>query len=894
MKNNTISFSQPLPLNIINNSKQKVASLNRQTTSLSVLELPNYKELGYYHPLIAFGNRDEDYTKKLAERWKLQPDKIELLKSIENKVGIERLKMGARIRDDWMRTIITSTHFNNDDIENTIIRTCKTPFMGEIIKNGNLFMNAAQDGNIHGQMNLGEGESKALGLFSDDTDFIDNYEVSIKDGDKDLKFNVAPQKNNNGYSAQYKLEGNGVTLERNQVINKGFYELLKIKNNSGKDKSVHIDLSAHTRDIFEVRSNSKNLLGTKFSHIDLLGKDGKTEGYILNTEMASDREIGAKILVKDKDGEPVNFNLENNNLKAIINIPSGKTKEIQVNIQPTLNNKPYVNGKTIEEKAIPVSFEQAINQMQKNNDTRFSQILIQGSGPMRNANRIIQQNLQDLEMMTNILSIEGKEHKYIPAGLPRFTCLFGRDSIITAKEILPLNPGIVKGTIDLLSGYQGKTYDEEKAKDPTFTRERYARREEEPGKILHENRVGELARQKKIHFDPYYGTVDATPLWLSLISDYYKWTGDKETVSNLVNSGKIQKALNWIDKNSVSESKYLIIKGGDNDFLQNQIKNQVWKDSNNSLKHELDEKGKLKDPVYPVALAEVQGYVYRAKKDIAEIYRDLGKKAEADKLDKEAEELKKNFNREFWVKENNFIASGLDLGAGKTPIRSVSTNGAQCLASGIVDYDKAQKMEQIIMDPKMMNSGWGIRTLSKMRSLERNEQEFAYDSMSYHNGSVWPHDTALVAAGLSPENKAKITANLIEAADKFGGRIPELYAGFARKTEDKDIQSYPEACSPQAWSAASLPYGIITSLGIKPDIKNKTLVFENPAMPDNIEKIAIENLNYAGRKISLLVKKDEKNRLNIMAKDMDTSEIYKTFKSDNIYKIDLEKQLVLR
>ncbi|MFA6988652.1 MAG: amylo-alpha-1,6-glucosidase [Candidatus Gastranaerophilaceae bacterium] len=890
MKNNIVSSSPFLPLNITKNSRQKTSDSIIPNSDLHVSNLPNYKECGCYRP-ITFGNsNNKSYAAEMVQKLKLSPEQKMLLTGLEERVGTERFKIGASIRNGWLASIITNPYFNKEDIENAVTRTCKSQFMGEIIKHDNLFMNAAADGNIYEEMNAGEGESKALGLFSDDTDFVDNYEVAIKDGDKKLKLEVDSKKNN-GYSTQYKLSGNCVTLERNQVINKGFYESFKVKNNSARDKTVSIDLSAHIKDIFETRFHTKNCIGNNFT-CQPIEKDGKIEGYILNTDVSPDRKMGIKVLVKvveDKDSESVNFNVENNNLKAKINIPAGKTKEVLVNIQPILNNKPYVNGTTIEENSLPASFEQAIKDVQEKKSAGFSRISIKGSGLMQNAGKVVQQNLQDLEMLTNILSVEGKDHKYIPAGLPRYACLFGRDSIITSKEILPLNPDIAKGTIELLSEYQGKTFEEAKTKDPGLTRERYLQKEEEEGKIPHELRVGELSRQKKICFDPYYGTVDATPLWLSLISDYYKWTGDKETVSKLIKTGKIQKALDWIDKNSTSESKYLIIKGGENDFMKNQgkIKNQGWKDSGDSLKHELNEKRKIKDPTYPVALAEVQGYVYKAKKEIVQVYRDFKMESEAKKLDKEAEELKKNFNRDFWVEENNFIASGLDIGAGSTPVKSVSTNGAQCLATGIVDPDKAQKMEQIIMDPEMMNSGWGIRTLSKMRNKEKNEPEYAYDPMSYHNGSVWPHDSALVAAGLSHKNNAKIAANLIEAAKKFGGRIPELYAGFEKKDGDKDIQSYPEGCSPQAWSAASLPYGIISSLGLKPDIKNKTLIFENPEIPDNMEEIAIENLNYAGKKISLLVKKDKENGLNIQAKDMETAGIYETVKSGNTYKIGI-------
>jgi glycogen debranching enzyme len=322
-------------------------------------------------------------------------------------------------------------------------------------------------------------------------------------------------------------------------------------------------------------------------------------------------------------------------------------------------------------------------------------------------------------------------------------------------------------------------------------------REAEPGKIPHEVRHGELSIFEKVPHSCYYGSVDSTPLYLILLSEAYQWTGDLELGRDYLKAAEA--ALNWIDQYGDPDGDGFV------EYKERPrpgLKNQGWKDSEDST---CFASGELAES--PIALSEVQGYVYAAKTRLSDLYRRLGEFEKAERLSAQARDLKKNFNQKFWMPKQQFYAMALD--GRKNQVDGIASNAGHCLWSGIVDEDKASYVVRRLMDYDMF-TGWGIRTLSS--EMRR------YDPLSYHNGSVWPHDTSIAAAGMHRYGFSKeasaLSVSLLDAATLSSDRrVPELFAGFVRRERSRPIP-YPAANSPQAWASGAIIYCIETLLGL--------------------------------------------------------------------------------
>ncbi len=357
---------------------------------------------------------------------------------------------------------------------------------------------------------------------------------------------------------------------------------------------------------------------------------------------------------------------------------------------------------------------------------------------------VVHRSLLDLRILRN--RWEGLE--FFAGGLPWYATLFGRDSLLSALETLAFEPGIAAQTLRLLARYQGQRVDEE--------------RDEEPGKILHELRVGELARLGEIPFTPYYGTVDATLLFLILIARHAAWTGSLELFREL--EGNVERALAWAESNMRrSASGYVTY----DRRAPHGLDNQGWKDSGDAI---VNEDGSLARP--PIALAEVQGYAYLAFDGMSRLYERAGRAEESRELGRRASALKARFNRDFWLEEKGIYA--LALQAGGEPARVVASNAGQALWSGIADADKGARVAERLMHEDMF-SGWGVRTLST--------KERRYNPIGYHLGTVWPHDSALIAAGLRRHghdaDALRIFVGIVEMAGYLHEhRLPELITGF--------------------------------------------------------------------------------------------------------------------
>ncbi|MCD1294374.1 amylo-alpha-1,6-glucosidase [Methanocella sp. CWC-04] len=430
-------------------------------------------------------------------------------------------------------------------------------------------------------------------------------------------------------------------------------------------------------------------------------------------------------------------------------------------------------------------------------------------------NRVLLRSMLDLRMMH--MSKDGDT--FYSAGVPWYDTLFGRDSIISAIQVLPYHTDVVKGTLRLLARYQGKAWDDWQ--------------DEQPGRILHELRVGEKANLNMIPQTPYYGSVDATPLFLILMADYVDWTGDIGLFNELIPN--VDAALAWIDNSDLAGNGFLSYAARSKSGLYN----QGWKDSWDAVMHS---DGSLARS--PIALAEVQGYVYMAKMRIADLYEKIDRKDDANRLRSEAADLKKRFNESFWIDEKGFFAMAIDPG-GKCDV--ISSNPAQCLWSGIVDKKYARQVADRMFEPDMF-TGWGIRTLST--------KEVRYNPLGYHIGTVWPHDNSIIACGLYKygynDRFSELFTAMYEAASAYTlFRLPELFGGFDRGKHNVPIK-YPVACSPQAWSSGTIPHMLMASLGFRPDALNHRLTLVDPYLPSWLNLVNIINLRVGDSFIDLI------------------------------------------
>lgn len=424
-------------------------------------------------------------------------------------------------------------------------------------------------------------------------------------------------------------------------------------------------------------------------------------------------------------------------------------------------------------------------------------------------NALVDRALADLRVLID----EVPGGLFPAAGIPWYSVPFGRDSLITGLQTLLFRPSIATGTLRYLARFQGKEVNDW--------------HDEEPGKILHEMRQGEMAALNEIPHTPYYGTVDATPLFIMLFVETMRWTGDNALYQELLPN--VMRALEWIDKYGDQDiDGYVEYKTRSRWGLRN----HGWKDSYDSLKMP-----DLTLPEPPIALVEVQAYVYAAKMGLSELLLSRGDKANAIKLATEAQILKERFNRDFWMEDKGFYAQALD--GSKRQVPSISSNAGHALYCGIADEDKAAEVVKRLMSSDML-SGWGIRCLSV--------REPHFNPMSYHNGSIWPHDNGIIAAGMRRygfhEEAAEVMEQVVQAGTRFRlFRMPELYCGFGRDLRYYSIPAeYPVSCSPQAWAAGCIVHFCQLMLGIEPSERGKRLTVD-PCLLPTINRFALDGLS---------------------------------------------------
>ena len=392
------------------------------------------------------------------------------------------------------------------------------------------------------------------------------------------------------------------------------------------------------------------------------------------------------------------------------------------------------------------------------------------------------------------------------AGLPWFMALFGRDSLITSYQALPMRPELARTTLIALAARQGERYDD-------F-------REEEPGKILHELRFGELTVTGERPHSPYFGTADATPLFLIVLDELERWTGDSELVRKLEPNAR--KALEWIDRYGDLDGDGYVEYQCRN--RESGLENQCWKDSQNSI---LFADGSKAEP--PIAVCEIQGYVYDAKRRCARLAREIwADDGLAKRLEREAQELKQRFHEDFWIEAGGYYALALD--GGKRKVDSLTSNIGQLLWSGMVDPEPAESLVRHLTGERLF-SGWGVRTMAV--------GDAGYNPIEYHNGTVWPHDSSLIAQGLARygyrAEAARIGVALVDAGARFSYRLPEVFTGYPRDLTDFPVQ-YPTASRPQAWATGAPLLFIRTLLGMEP---RGGALGSDPWLPPELDRLTL-------------------------------------------------------
>jgi glycogen debranching enzyme len=692
------------------------------------------------------------------------------------------------------------------------------------LKDDDLFLVTDTLGNIGGS--LRDDLTASMGLFCCDTRFLSRLELQIEgrspvllhstadkgfalsvlctnpsfDGGERLEppEEVEPEaESEEGKRVFAPLKAESIAIARDIVLNGSLFEDIHVSNYS--THSVRFELSvsfdADFVDLFEVRGYGR---GNRGQLLRAVPKGEAAEQEIQELTLAYKGLDGSLMQSRIQFVERLPDYMKGYTAVWQLELGPHETQKLAYRLQMFTNNRPT---STVSAPSTLVQAKSA--EVVEQNEWRQQVTKIRSD--QTTFNRVIERAEQDIYLLRQSFG----KGKALSAGVPWFSTLFGRDSIIAAAQTLILDPTIARETLTILAQYQGK-------KDDDW-------RDEQPGKILHEIRMGEMARCEEIPHTPYYGTVDATPLWLMLYAEYYAWTHDTETLDRLwVNA---RAAMDWIDRQMAKTgylSYYRLSKRG--------LANQGWKDSGDCI---VNRKGELAKG--PIALSEVQAYVYAAKIRMSELARMRKRIDLADQWQDEAKDLKRRFNQDFWIEDQGFCALALD-GDG-SQVDSITSNPGHCLSLGIFLPEKAYSVAERLRAPDMFN-GWGIRTLSSLSP--------AYNPMGYHVGSVWPHDNSMIGVGLRSlglvDQALELSQGLIDMMlHQPYHRPPELFCGYER-VEDKAPVNYPVACSPQAWATGSVFQLLQTMVNLVPDARNNCLRIIDPALPESINSLSLHNL----------------------------------------------------
>jgi glycogen debranching enzyme len=612
------------------------------------------------------------------------------------------------------------------------------------------------------------------------------------------------------------LEAQTLHVVVNRAVSDSIHEDLDVANYTGKPVSFLLELGMHTdfADIFEVRTMNIVRRGKMLTNWD-------THRRQLTTCYAN-KSFKRAIVYHIQDDVPVSYS--NGRICFEIALAPNQHwhtccemifEQDNQSTHPVRDRCCRLPGSSLQLKGPPSGSE--IGRRRAHWQSRCAGIMTTNN----NFYRMYQQAVDDMRAL-RIYDMDISDDVWVPAaGVPWFVTLFGRDSLTVSYQSMLVSSGFALGALQRLAEYQATERDDW--------------RDAQPGKILHEMRFGELAYLHRIPFTPYYGTADATILYLIVLSETYRWTGDRELLKTYRQAA--ENCLNWIDQyGDLDGDGFQEYKT----FSQPGYENLGWKDAKDAVVYADGSQVKQ-----PKALCELQAYVYDAKIRMAEVFRALDDEERANELERQASDLKQRFNQAFWMEEEGCYAYGLD--PQKKQITSIASNAGQCLWSGIADPDKAARTAQRLLQEDMW-SGWGIRTLS--------EQNPAYNPLAYQRGSVWPQDNGIIAEGFKRYglvNEAnRVTRGIFDAIEHFEAfRPPEVFAGIKRGSLDFPVL-YPSGANiPQAWATGTIFHMLRTILGLRADAPHGCL-YVQPTLPEWLPTIEVQRLRVGACSLNLL------------------------------------------
>jgi glycogen debranching enzyme len=646
----------------------------------------------------------------------------------------------------------------------------------------------------------------SLGLFHDDTRILSDYRLAVRGGTPQLLSAQVPAP----FRAQIDLAVNDlpfggnpcdprnvVHLRRELVLDDRLLERLTLTSYLGRpiDYWVEVTFGCDFADIFEVRGWRRESRGQYFA------PEGKGNALVFSYRGRDGRLIQSVVrfhrVPSRLDGVTARWEL-----------PLGAERvELQWEVHAA-------DGAV--RRAFPRTDLDRTRARLESDYREWREGCSRWSTSIADCDHLLTRAIEDIRA----LHVDPDGGSVLSAGIPWYCTVFGRDSLLTSLEALPLRPGIAAETLRYLASRQGTREDE-------YT-------EEQPGKILHELRRGELARSGEIPHVPYYGSVDATPLWLILLHETWRWTGDDVLVRDLLPHA--ERALDWIDRFGDVDGDGFVEYARTS---ERGLVNQGWKDSGDGVPFP---DGRLPEP--PIALVEVQGYVHDAKVRTAELFESVGRPDEAAALRRQAMELRDRIRAAFWLEELGTFALALDRD--KRPLPTATTNAGHLLWSRVPSAAEAGRVARGLLSPDFF-SGWGLRTLSAAHPV--------YNPMSYHNGSVWPHDNALVVLGMAMYGHARQASPVVTALYEAGlhqdmYRLPELFCGMSRRGGHKPV-AYPVSCSPQAWASGALFLLLQAMLGLYPEAPKRVLHVRDPVLPDFLDELTVRNLTVGDSTVAL-------------------------------------------
>ncbi|VAW92697.1 Glycogen debranching enzyme [hydrothermal vent metagenome] len=670
---------------------------------------------------------------------------------------------------------------------------------------------------------IGAGEQ---GLYHEGTRFLSCYELTINNL-RPLLLNSTVKQDNSAMTVDLTtpdiFSGNKISIHSGTLhifrakylLGGAQYEHLRMINYGQHvlTTTIEIKFAADYYDIFQVRGIKREKTGTRLPQ-----KDFKCSV-----------RLGYKGLDDIERYTVITFSEE-------IKLIAPDTIQLQCKLEPHEEGNCYISisCQTGNEVNKPLPYETVVQQTNES-----IRLLSSKRASLFSSNEQFNDWINRSAADLNMLTTDTPHGPYPYAGVPWFSTAFGRDGIITALQYLWLYPDVARGVLAFLSATQATTL------DPAI--------DSEPGKILHETRAGEMAELGEIPFKAYYGTIDATPLYIVLAGKYYKRTGDRPFIESIWHN--LERALEWIDKYGDRDGDGFVeyYRESDNGLVQ-----QGWKDSNDSIFHH---DGKPAEG--PIALVEVQGYVYHAKKTMADFYKLFGETLRYQQLIADAARLKTKFNDVFWSDRISTYVIALD--GNKKQCEVTSSNAGHTLYSGIASREYARRVADTLTSDDSF-SGWGIRTLAK--------SERRYNPMSYHNGSIWPHDNSLIVMGLAKygfyDKALKILTGMFDTSINMDlNRLPELFCGFDRLPAQGPTL-YPVACAPQAWASGAL-FGMIQAcLGLTFSAEKPQIRFHYPQLPDYLQRLQISNLRFGNAVIDLSLRRHLNDvGINVIRKEGD-------------------------